>query len=175
MGTYEMELKQMGKKIGISFAIASILGIVFSITSDAFANSFSYGVGNALAIGIMLGSLIAIFWTAKSNMMPSLANLALGVVKNLFWGCVHSMFTNGLIGMAFCLLGAFICLILGFVVMLFLSISFPLTLVFLIVMTVLERMERLPSEEITAVLNKSMPVVCGIASVAITWAMFSGM
>lgn len=174
MGTYEMELKQMGWKIGISFAIASILGIVFSITSDAFATSFNYGIGNALAIGIMLGSLIAIFWTSKNNMIPSLANLALGVVKNLFWACVHSSFSNGLIGMAFSLIGALICMALGFVVLLFLSISFPLTLVFLIVMTVLERMDRLPSEEITAVLNKSMPVISGVVSVAITWAMFSG-
>lgn len=175
MGTYEFELKQMGKNIGKAFAIAGLVGLVLSICMGFFAESFGTGVECTIAFCIGLGSIFMLFTTAKAGTMPTLANVGIGFIRHLFLTCLSTMGSMSIVGLVIGMLGLIVTAGIGLVMVLFLTISFPLNLVFLIVMTVLERTQRLPSEEITAVLNKAVPVICGVASVVITWTMFSGM
>lgn len=175
MNTYGSKLKLMGKNVGKAFAIALGVGLIISICAGFFGESFGTGVENTLAFGIVLGSLLSLVTTAKAGTASSLASMGMSFVHHLFLTCISTIGTWSIFGLVIGLVGLLVTAGIGLVMMLFLAISFPLNLLYLIVMTVLEQVKRLPSEEVTIILDKAVPAVCGIASVVITWTMFASM
>ena len=157
MKRYEYRLKQLGKGIAIGYGIGVAVAVVIECLLKGSVTEGFY-------VTLLVGSIISIFKTSSSGAQSGLVNAAVNVGR----GMVGSIFSSGLgfgvgmliFGLKFLIYGAIACILFAFA-----AISFPLTIIYTIIMYMIEKFKGEIDDSIANTLDNIVPIAAFVITV----------
>lgn len=166
MKRYESQLKALLGALAKGFAIGLVVSIILVMFIEG---GFSFSaLGKGILLDLFIGSLISMFTTSSSGTQNNLVNASVNIAK----GMIGSIFSVGYgwgIGMAFFILKFVFYGIIAFVLFVFAAISFPLTIVYTVIMYLIERLKGSIDDSLADILDKIVPIVAFIVTAFIVY------
>ncbi len=161
---FAYRMKMMGRFLLIGYGIGLALGFAFCFLIKAKPQAF---VIEALVFGFIFGTIISAFIMASKGSVNSLASKGLSILKGMFVGLLSSFSPNPVfILILFVKLVFDILLAIGLT--LFITVSFPLTVLYTVVMFLIEKFGKEFEDSTIQILDKIVPVVSFIIAAVIT-------
>lgn len=164
MKRYEYQMKNLLATLAKGFGIGLVVSFLLALLIEG---GFSISViGYALLIDLIVGSLISMFMTSSSGTQGGLANAAVNAGRGMIGGLFSAGFGGG-VGMVFFIIELFFYGIIAGVLFLFAAISFPLTIVYTLVMFLIEKFKGEIDDGVADILDKIVPVVAFVITAII--------
>lgn len=171
MKRYEEQLKNMLIYLAEGFGIGLIGGFILSwINYKEICGDF-FGMG--LVLGILIGGAASMILMSAKGVKNAAANSALGIIRNMFGGLFTAGVGSGLLLFIF-LLKMMLYIIIALILFLFMMISFPLTIIYTVVMYFVEKRGKDIDADTADKLDKIVPIIAFVITALILYILFKG-
>lgn len=170
MKRYESQLKGMLRILEISYIIGLVLAIICAIANY---KSFSITIlGEAIVLGLLFGSFIAVIWTCIVGKGSRFTNYAINIITSLFGGLFGAGFGSMFL-IIFFAIKFFVYILVAIIFALFLIISFPVSITYMTIMYFIEKNKGEINDALADKLDKIVPLTAGVLTIVIVILIFS--
>ena len=155
MKVYEARLKELLKTIGISYAIGLIVAILLALIAGGATPLLG---PDTVLITAVVGSAVGIFMVNKSEVRVGILNTCIKMASGLF-GTIFSAGFGSVVGLMLFMIKLVCAAVVGMFLLLFAVISFPVTIVYTLVMFLIERYVGEIPGGIGSMLDQAVPLV----------------
>ena len=169
MKRYEEQLNKMLVFLGIGYGVGVIAAFVLSWLSykEICSDFFMMGI----VLWILIGSAISMIIISTRGIQNAAVNASVGIIRSMFGGLFTAGIGSGLLLFIF-ILKIMAYLMITLVLALFMIVSFPLTIIYTVVMYFMEKSGKEISDDTADTLDKIVPVAAFIITAILLYVIF---
>ena len=171
MKRYEMQLDNMLIYLGEGYVIGLVIAFIISWISYKEICVDFFGMGVVLAI--LIGSAISMILMSAKGIQNAALNMSFGFIKNLFSSFFSAGFGSGLL-LFISFLKFMFCIFVSMIIFLYMMVSFPLTILYTVIMYFVEKAGKDIDESTANKLDKLVPIISFLITALILYILFKG-